>query len=87
MEIERIERTGRGTHGHIGDLQVARRGLQVGVTEQDLDGAQIGPGFEQVCGEGVPQRVRMNRFPNTGGSGDPPASAAEVGSQRSSFRL
>ena len=57
MEIERIERTGRGAHGHIGDLQVARRGLQVGVTEQDLDGAKIDAGFEQMGSEVVAQGV------------------------------
>ena len=55
LEIQRIEWTGGGAHGYIGDLQVARGGLQVGVTEQDLDGAQIGPGFEQMRGEGVSQ--------------------------------
>ena len=36
------------------------------MTEQDLNGAKIGSGFEQVRGEGVPQRVRMNRFGNAG---------------------
>jgi hypothetical protein len=29
------------------------------VTEQDLDGAQIGSGFEQMRGEGVSQGVIM----------------------------
>ena len=32
------------------------------MTEQDLDGTQIGPGFEQMGDKGVPQGVRMNRF-------------------------
>ncbi len=36
--------------------------------EQDLDGAQIGPGFEQVRGEGVSQRVRMNCLRDPGGA-------------------
>ena len=28
---------------------------QVGVAEQQLDGAQVGSGFEQMCGEAVSQ--------------------------------
>ena len=40
-------------HIHVGDLQIARRGFEVGMTEQDLNGAEIGAGFEQVRGEGV----------------------------------
>jgi len=30
------------------------------VTEQQLDGAEIGTGFQQMNGEGVAQRVRRN---------------------------
>ena len=66
VEIERIQRTGRRAHGHVGDLQIARGGFQVGVAEQDLNGAEIDAGFEQMGGEGVPQRVRMNRFGDAG---------------------
>jgi len=29
-------------------------GLQVGVTEQDLDSAKIDAGFEKMCSEGMP---------------------------------
>ena len=32
------------------------------MTEQQLDGAEIGTGFQQMNGEGVAQRVRRNRF-------------------------
>jgi hypothetical protein len=60
IEIQRIQRTGRGTNGHAGDMQIACRGLQMGVAQQDLDGAKFDAGFEQVRGEGVPRRVRMN---------------------------
>ena len=62
VEIERIQRTGRGTDGHIGDVQIARGGFQVGVAEQDLNSAEIDAGFEQMCGESVTQRVGMNGF-------------------------
>ena len=32
------------------------------MTEQQLDGANVGALFKQVDGEGVPQAVRGNRF-------------------------
>jgi hypothetical protein len=34
--------------------------LEITVTEQYLDGAQVGTGFEKMCGEAVSQSVRMN---------------------------
>ena len=34
--------------------------LQIAMTEQNLNGAQIRSGFEQVRREAVPQGVRMN---------------------------
>jgi hypothetical protein len=36
------------------------------MAEQDLNGAQIDAGFEQVRGEGVPQRVRMDGLRDPG---------------------
>src|SRR5258706_203978 len=56
--------TGSRADGHVGDLEVARGGFQVGVAEQDLDGAEIHTVFEEMSSKGMPQRVRMNRFPN-----------------------
>jgi hypothetical protein len=35
-------------------VDVNHRLAQVGVAEQQLDGAQIGAGFEQMCGEAMP---------------------------------
>jgi len=37
------------------------------MAEQNLNGADVDPGFEQMRGERVPQRVRMNRFPDACG--------------------
>ena len=54
LEIEHIEPTGCGAHGYIGDVEIARRSFQIGVAEQNLDGAKVGARFEQVCGEGEP---------------------------------
>jgi hypothetical protein len=41
-------------------MQVDGSDLEVAMAEQDLDGAQIGSGFEQVGGETMAQGVRMN---------------------------
>src|SRR3546814_6409144 len=41
----------------VRDLGVARRGRQVGVTEQDLDDPDVGAVLQQVRGEAVPERV------------------------------
>jgi hypothetical protein len=34
-------------------MQVDGGDFKVAMTEQDLDGAQVGAGFEKVCGEAV----------------------------------
>jgi hypothetical protein len=36
-----------------GEMQVDRRLLEVTMTEQHLDGAQVGTGFEQMRGKAV----------------------------------
>src|ERR1700730_8771226 len=41
-------------------MQVDRRLLKVAMTEQHLDGAQVGAGFEQMSGKAVAQRVGMD---------------------------
>ena len=41
-------------------MQVERSLFQIAMTEQQLDGAKIGAGFEQMGGKAVPQSVRMN---------------------------
>ena len=43
-----------------GEMQIDRRLLQVAMSEQHLNGAQVGTGFEQMRGKAVAQRVRMN---------------------------
>ena len=40
-------------HGGIGDMQIASSGLQFGVAEQDLDGAQIDTRVQQVRRKGM----------------------------------
>ena len=41
-------------------MQVDGSDLEVAMTEQDLNGAQVGSGFEKVCGETMSQGVRMD---------------------------
>jgi hypothetical protein len=38
-------------------VQVAHRGGDAAVAEQSLQGGQIAPGFQEMRGEGVAQRV------------------------------
>jgi hypothetical protein len=42
------------------EMQVDGSDLEVSMTEQYLNGAQVGSGFEQVCGETMAQGVRMD---------------------------
>ena len=46
---------------------------QVGVAEQQLDGAQVGSGFEEMSGEAVAKSVRMQRLVDSGAFGGFPA--------------
>jgi len=59
---QQIEGAGRGADRGRGDLQVARGGGQTTVPQQELDGPQIGAGFEEVGGESVSERVRGDRL-------------------------
>jgi hypothetical protein len=36
------------------EMQIDGSDLEVAMAKQDLDGAQISTGFEQVCGETMP---------------------------------
>src|ERR1019366_2413761 len=48
-----FERTSGGTHGGVGDVKVAGRGFQVGVTQQGLNDNEVGPVVQQMRGKGV----------------------------------
>ena len=50
-------------------MRIDRRLLQVAVTQQHLDGAQVRPGFEQVRGEAMAEDVGVQRFGDTGAIG------------------
>src|SRR3954469_2130225 len=58
--FEPVERAaGRFQRGR-GDMEVAGGGAEAVVPEQDLDGAEVGTGLEQVGGEAMPQRMHMH---------------------------
>jgi hypothetical protein len=44
----------------LGEMQINGSDFEVAMSEQYLDGAQVGAGFEQVCGEAMSQGVRMD---------------------------
>jgi hypothetical protein len=72
-ERERVQGAGRGPHMALRKVDVNHRLAQVGVAEQQLDGAQVGAGFEQMCGEAVSKSVRMQRLVDSGALGGFPA--------------
>ena len=57
LQLEPVERALRAADRGGRDPGVTRRGRQVVVAEQHLDGTDVGAGFEQMSGEAVPQRV------------------------------
>ena len=59
-EGERIKRAGGRAEMPLGQMQIDGSDLEVAMAEQDLNGAQVGSGFEQVCGETMAQGVRMD---------------------------
>lgn len=45
------------------DSQVSSRGIETGVTKHLLNGAQVAPVLEQLCGHGGTQQVRVEALP------------------------
>ena len=60
--LQGVQRAGGGAHFAGRQPQVAGGGAQAAVAEQQLDGAQIGAGLQQVDGEGMAQGVRRDRL-------------------------
>ena len=50
---ECIERAGGCAEMPLGQMQVDGRYFEVSMAEQDLNRAQVGAGFEKVCGEAM----------------------------------
>jgi hypothetical protein len=60
--VQQFQRADGGAYGGVGDKQIAGGGFQMRMAEEKLNGAEVHSGFQQVSGEGVSQRVRMNGF-------------------------
>ena len=52
----------------LGEMQIDRRLFKVSMSEQHLDGAQVGAGLQQVCGKAVAQSVRVDMLVRKAGS-------------------
>ena len=50
----------------VGQMQVEQRVFQAGVSEPDLNGAQVGSGVQQMGGATVPQTMRGQAFADAG---------------------
>ena len=51
--VSAVQRTGGCAEMPLGEMQIDRGLLQVTMAEQHLNGAQVGSGFEQMCGEAM----------------------------------
>ena len=56
-ERECIERAGGCAQMPLREMQIDRCLFEVPMSEQHLDGAQVGAGFEQMCGEAMSKSV------------------------------
>jgi hypothetical protein len=53
-QCQGVQGTGGGAEMAVGKVQVDRGLFQIVVTEEHLDGAQVGPRFEQMSGKTMP---------------------------------
>src|SRR5260370_23713571 len=53
-----VKRVDGGMQMTLGQVQIDGRVFQPLMAHQQLDGAQVGTGFEQMRGEAMPQRMR-----------------------------
>jgi hypothetical protein len=56
-KLQAIEGIGNRLQVSVGQMQVDQSVFQAGVSEQDLDGTQIGSGVQQMGGATVPQGI------------------------------
>ena len=62
LECERVKRTGGGVQVPLRQMQIPAGRVQVSMTEQKLNGAQIRSGFQQVGSEAMPQGMGWTRL-------------------------
>ena len=51
------------------EVEIASGFFQIVMAQQDLDGVQVGAGFEQVSSEAMAEHVRIDTFLNPGAAG------------------
>src|SRR6266852_2783927 len=66
---ERVQRARGGFEPRLRQVQVAAGGLEIRMAEQQLNGAQIRAGFQQMSGEAVPESMRMYMLLEPGAAG------------------
>jgi hypothetical protein len=72
--LERVERTANGLQSLERHAEIAGGGPNIGMPEQNLNGAEVGASIEHVRGACVPKQVRMNQ---TWQAGPSPRCAAQ----------
>jgi hypothetical protein len=63
---QEVQRAGRRADFVGRNAQVLGSGGEAAMTEEELNGPQVGAGFEEMYGECVPKRMRGDRFGETG---------------------
>jgi len=66
---ELIQRVRGGLQVAVGEMQIDRGVFQVRMTQEKLNGSQIGPGFHVVSSKTVTQRVWPDFFLDAGTNG------------------
>jgi hypothetical protein len=74
---EAIERALGGLDGSRGDVGVEGGGLEVAVSEEDLNGADVGASFEEVGGEAMAEGMGGDVLVEAGGLGGAGADVAD----------
>src|SRR5208337_2224951 len=64
--LDGFERTGNRLQMAPGQVQIDGGMSELGVSEKNLNGAQVGAGFQHVCCEAVPQSVRRYMLSDPG---------------------
>ena len=64
-QLQFFNRVGDLLQVMLGEMQIPGRDLQILVTEQKLNGAQVGSGFKQMCRPAVANQVRSNPLADT----------------------
>src|SRR5512139_2877068 len=63
-----VKRAARRTNGFPRNVRVAGGRPQAAMTEQDLDDADVGAGFQEMGGKGMPQGPDRRSLGQTGGN-------------------